>query len=235
MKRLIVIPLYEMMGWNQIYMLLFVLCVVAMRYGALTFVLSRTVKRHSNREKIDALFSIGILALVFWQHRDEIFHTTYGHIGLNILYVLLAIVLFYAVNIIVGEKLGGVKSKNQQQIEKLTKEMPFAISLCCTGILAPIFEEVFFRFYIQDLVFGNTVVGILVVSLLFAFMHLVTGFTAAGLLTYMGASIVIGVLYNLTGGLLFSSIMHVTVNSLAVVFMYYGSKLQKRDEEKGKA
>ncbi len=62
MKRLIVIPLYEMMGWNQIYMLLFVLCVVAMRYGALTFVLSRTVKRHSNREKIDALFSIGILA-----------------------------------------------------------------------------------------------------------------------------------------------------------------------------
>ena len=125
MKRLIVIPLYEMMGWNQIYMLLFVLCVVAMRYGALTFVLSRTVKRHSNREKIDALFSIGILALVFWQHRDEIFHTTYGHIGLNILYVLLAIVVFYAVNIIVGEKLGGVKIKEPAANRETDKRNAF--------------------------------------------------------------------------------------------------------------
>lgn len=104
--------------------------------------------------------------------------------------------------------------------------MPFALSLLATGVLAPVFEEVVFRYYLQHLAFGNGAVGILLSSLLFALMHLVAGFSLSGLLSYMSASVVVGLLYLLTGGLLFSCVMHVAVNSLAVVLMHYGHKIK---------
>ncbi|WP_283091303.1 hypothetical protein [Bacteroides pyogenes] len=68
---------------------------------------------------------------------------------------------------------------------------------------------------------------------MFALMHMMSGFSVSGLLTYTGASVVVGVLYKLIGGLLFSAIMHVTVNSLTIVFIYHVDKLQKRYGEKG--
>lgn len=217
----------EIINSSPIYLSLLVVALVVAKYGVLGFVLSRMVKGSCRREQLDSAFTLAVLVILLCLNRDAHVDITHDHIGLNICYTLLAIVLYYAVQIFVGEKLGGDKSQNQLRIEQLTREVPFGLSLLATGLLAPIFEEVVFRYYIQDLIFGNTLLGLCASSLLFAALHLVSGFSWSALCSYFGVSLVVGGLYILSGGLLFSSIMHVMVNSLAVVLMYYGGRLKE--------
>lgn len=219
----------ELIHSNVVYMGLGVVGLIIMKYGVLGFILSRKVNGMLTREVIDSLVTVGILVGIgIWLVSQDIKLTlTHSHLLRNGLYFFIAIILYYAINISIGEKFGEGKSKNQLEIEKLTTEVPFSLFLISTGVLAPMFEEVVFRVYIQDLMFGNTLLGIIIASVLFSVMHMVSGFSWSGLVSYMGVSIVIGYLYLLSGGLLFSAIMHIFVNSLAVVFMYHGDKLSQ--------
>ncbi len=212
----------------MVYVVLFVLCLIVTKYGLLGFILSKTVKHHFGKEMIDSLITFALLTAIFLLNKERMVHISNHHFILNLVYTVIAVVLYYAVNIVVGEKLAGQKSNNQARIEGLTEAVPFWLSLISTGILAPLFEEVIFRFYLQDTILGNTVLALLLSSALFALMHMVSGFTFSGFITYMGASLVVGSLYMLSGGLLFSSVMHIVVNSLAVVFMYYGGALKEK-------
>lgn len=220
----------ELINTNIVYMSIFILSLVLIKYGVLGFVLSKKVKKNFTREKIDLVFTLIVLIGLFLLNRNREISIASNNTVINIVYIVISVILYYTVNIVIGEKLGQGKTKNQLQIEKLTKEVPFFISLISTGILAPVFEEIVFRFYIQDLIFGNTILAIFISSLLFSLMHMVSGFSISGFLTYMGASVVVGVLYVLTGGILYTALMHIIVNSLAVIFMYFGEKLKTKYE-----
>lgn len=208
-------------------MTVFIISLVITKYGILGFVLSKNVKNKFSREKIESLFIFVVLVGIFILNKNREISIVNNNILMNMICAIIDIILYYVVIIVVGEKLGQEKTKNQVQIEDLTREVPFLMSLISTGILSPVFEEVIFRFYIQDMVLGNTIIGILISSFLFAIMHMVSGFSFSGLITYMGASILVGALYMLSGGILFSAIMHMIVNSIAVVVMYFGDKLKK--------
>lgn len=218
----------ELINMNKLNMFIFVLSLIILKYGVLGFVLSKKFENNIAKEKIDSIFTFTVLLAIFLINRNRNIAISNGNILINIVYVFIAVILYYGVNIFFGEKFSASKSKNQEQIENLSKDLPFWLALISTGFLAPIFEEVIFRFYIQDLIFQNTILAIFLTSILFSLMHMVAGFSIAGFLTYMAASIVVSILYWLSGGLLFSSIMHVIVNSLAVVFMYFGDKIKEK-------
>ncbi len=210
----------DLMYSNTACLLLFVAVVVVMKYGVAGYVLSKTMKSRRGKEGADAAVTAAMLVGLWLLNRDRMGAVANDHTLLNVGYTVAAIIMYYGVNVAVGETLGSGKSDNQKRIETLTREVPLGLSLLATGVLAPVFEEVVFRYYLQDLALGNGMTGLLVSSLLFALMHMVAGFSLSALLSYMGASVVVGVLYMVSGGLLFSCLMHVVVNSLAVMLMY---------------
>ncbi|WP_152532481.1 hypothetical protein [Bacteroides pyogenes] len=57
--------MFETINPNRTYMLLFVLCLVVVKYGVLAFVLGKKVESPSNSEKTDTLFTVSVLALVY--------------------------------------------------------------------------------------------------------------------------------------------------------------------------
>lgn len=160
---------------NTTHIVMFVAFLVIIKYGLLGFVLSKKVKSIKNREKIDIVFTIFVIVMIFLNKEES--SITNKNIFMNLGFLVIAFFLYYFIQIFIGEKFGSDKSKNQLQIEKITKQVPFYISLLNTGILAPIFEEIIFRYHLQDLVFGNTIVGILLSSVLFSLLHMVSGFT----------------------------------------------------------
>ena len=100
-----------------------------------------------------------------------------------------------------------------------TAGMPW-LALLTTGILAPIVEEIAFRRGIQKAVtnkFGS-VIGIAVASITFGVMHgnLFQGVFAA----LMG--IILGVVYDKTGNLWYTTIIHIVNNSACVLISLLG-------------
>lgn len=206
---------------QSIQLLGFVLSIVIIKYGILGFLLAKYVRKNEWKERIDSIVTIILLYFLTLVSLDYEINVVNNKWLINIILLLLAIVIYYGINVSIGEIFHFTKSDNQVDIERLIEQVPFGLTLLTTGCLAPIFEEVIFRLYFQDLILGNTWSAILLSSLFFAGMHLIRGFSIPSFLTYTGDSIVIGSLYWLTGGILFSIILHVFINSLAVLFIYF--------------
>lgn len=103
--------IFDLIYSDTAYLLLFVTALVVVKYGVVGFVLSKTVKSSLWKESIDALVTAAMLVGLFVLNRNRPVETTNGNVLLNVVYTLMAIVLYYAVNVALGETLGGGKNR----------------------------------------------------------------------------------------------------------------------------
>ncbi|MBG9982786.1 CPBP family intramembrane metalloprotease [Aerococcaceae bacterium DSM 111020] len=206
---------------HSIILLIGVIGAIIFKYGLLSsFVLSRWLTHPIYRELVDSLMTV--LLMLGLAHLFPVFpdSLTNGKHLINICYVLVAIILYYAIQVFIGELFGLQSSYNQKEIEKLNSKLPFWTAVLSTAIVAPLFEEYIFRLCIQDLCFGNGFLAIALTALLFSSLHMFSGFSLGYFLTYACSSIILSTLYRLTGGLFYSSLMHILVDLFAVIAMY---------------
>lgn len=95
--------------------------------------------------------------------------------------------------------------------------MPPALTLICTGILAPIMEEIIFRYGIfKYLKKKNIIFAIVVSSLCFGIMHM--NIIQSGYAFLIG--LVLAYIYNKTDNLLDPILIHIGVNLSSVIFTF---------------
>lgn len=84
-------------------------------------------------------------------------------------------------------------------------------------IIGPTMEEMTTRGILQKGAFENSHFGILVASVLFAWLH--TPYTLVGFLSYFSAGAIMGYMYKVSGNILPSICLHILNNSMAYLFM----------------
>jgi len=108
----------------------------------------------------------------------------------------------------------------QQDLSLVTSvavSMPPVLSILCTGILAPVMEEIIFRYGIfNKLKQKNVTVALIVSSLLFGLMH---GNVIQGGYAFL-IGMVIAAIYNKTNNLLDAILIHVGVNLSSVLYTF---------------
>ncbi|GKU84349.1 MULTISPECIES: CPBP family intramembrane glutamic endopeptidase [Niallia] len=130
---------------------------------------------------------------------------------LNALYIFLWKILVSGIAgivfVFINGGLGDATPQNQQNLEVAIQTS--LVTVISTVILAPIIEEFFFRKILIGHIFAShPYIGLMLSSLIFGGLHLVSGFSVVGLIIYCGMGLFLGLLYLKTNRLESSMIAH---------------------------
>lgn len=154
------------------------------------------------------------------------------------IYALAGVVGYYIINMIFGFMMAGIYSStsgneiwtywtdlstaNQEAVEKSVKAIPW-LGFFSVVILAPIVEEIVFRKAIFDLN-SNKVMAIVVSSLVFGLIHIVSSIGSPDDMWFTLTYIIIGatlstVYYKTDEQLVYSMSVHMTINLVAYIVL----------------
>lgn len=109
------------------------------------------------------------------------------------------------------------ESTNQVIIEELTTMIKASGLFVFVVIFAPITEEIIFRSIIQDKIFGNKIVGVLISAVLFALVH--ASDTLIGYLPYFLMGLIFSLSYYFTERIETPIFVHMLNNFIAFIIM----------------
>ena len=169
----------------------------------------------TNSLALSIIFTLVELAIFFYVGRKyDLFHIRKICLK-DILKWLLSYALLFLFYIFVNF-FGPTQSDTTQAVKSLSLSLPVLFLDLC--ILAPVTEEIFMRGLLQGTVFKNTYIGLVVTSVLFAYLH--GPYTIPSFITYLGMGLAFGIRYKTSDNLWNSILLHVLNNLVAFCFMY---------------
>lgn len=169
----------------------------------------------TNSLALSIIFTLVELAIFFYVGRKyDLFHIRKISLKdmLNWLLSYALLVLFY----MLVNFLGPTQSDTTQSIQSLSLSLPVLFLDLC--ILAPVTEEIFMRGLLQGTVFKNTYIGLVTISVFFAYLH--GPYTISSFITYLGMGFAFGIRYKTSDNLWNSILLHALNNLVAFFFMY---------------
>ena len=169
----------------------------------------------TNSLVLSIIFTLVELAIFFYVGRKyDLFHIRKISLK-DILKWLFSYALLFLFYILVNF-LGPTQSDTTQAVKSLSLSLPVLFLDLC--ILAPVTEEIFMRGLLQGTVFKNTYIGLVVTSVLFAYLH--GPYTIPSFITYLGMGLAFGIRYKTSDNLWNSILLHALNNLVAFCFMY---------------
>ena len=158
---------------------------------------------------------------VIWLNKDElkaIFKQKFT--GKDLLKVIgFFLVYFFMTSVLdLGGGFGFERSPANDVIGEFLTIFPFG-AFISGGILAPIWEEVVFRFAGEKLI-KNKILFVLITTFLFVFIH--TGFALTTGLFYVQTGLTLAIIYLITNDLRLVIILHFIGNNIGWLFMLFG-------------
>ena len=109
---------------------------------------------------------------------------------------------------------------NQDAIVQLLAGVPFWLALLITALLPALAEEIIFRGYLYEKLFGGlSIVGLVLSSLIFGLMHGPTDWLSC--FVYSSSGLILGYSYYKTGYLVYPMVIHLLNNGLATLAYYF--------------
>lgn len=169
----------------------------------------------TNSLVLSIIFTLVELAIFFYVGRKyDLFHIRKICLK-DILKWLFSYALLFLFYMLVNF-LGPTQSDTTQSIQNLSLSLPVLFLDLC--ILAPVTEEIFMRGMLQGTVFKNTYIGLVAISVLFAYLH--GPYTIPSFITYLGMGLAFGIRYKTSDNLWNSILLHALNNLVAFCFMY---------------
>lgn len=136
---------------------------------------------------------------------------------ISFLWLILFLILYFLLSYVSAKFLVVPRSTNQSDLLSTLSNQSIIgvqIELITLSIVAPIFEELICRGLIMNSFFKNSKFGfdIILSSIIFSLLHQHQSFIV--LLPYLTLGILLGILYRITGKLMYSVILHITINIL---------------------
>ena len=109
---------------------------------------------------------------------------------------------------------------NQDAIVQLLAGVPFWLALLITALLPALAEEIIFRGYLYEKLFGGlSIVGLVLSSLIFGLMHGPTDWLSC--FVYSSSGLILGYSYYKTGYLVYPMVIHLLNNGLATLAYHF--------------
>lgn len=169
------------------------------------------------------IFIVTILPLI--SIRLHLFHLRSIHIkprdGLYAFYAGIAKMLFGIILVLCLRPMGfSLETENQNVARVFFEENPFRTAFMVV-IIAPIMEELMFRKVIIGHIFSNRkYVGIIVSSLLFGAVHMLSGFSLLPFLNFTIFALILGYFYIKTERIETTIMIHFFSNLFALLIMF---------------
>ena len=109
---------------------------------------------------------------------------------------------------------------NQDAIVQLLAGVPFWLALLITALLPALAEEIIFRGYLYEKLFGGlSIVGLVLSSLIFGLLHGPTDWLSCFI--YSSSGLVLGYSYYKTAYLIYPIVIHLLNNDLTTILYYF--------------
>lgn len=169
----------------------------------------------TNSLALSIIFTLVELAIFFYVGRKyDLFHIRKLCLK-DMLKWLLSYALLFLFYMLVNF-FGPTQSDTTQAVKSLSLSLPVLFLDLC--ILAPVTEEIFMRGMLQGTVFKNTYIGLVTISVFFAYLH--GPYTISSFITYLGMGFAFGIRYKTSDNLWNSILLHALNNLVAFFFMY---------------
>lgn len=160
---------------------------------------------------------------MFKEKIKEYFKNFKSNLKLSLKYWGIGLLIMYIANFILSYIVfAGEIAANEALNRELLKSYPI-IGFVCLTLVAPIIEEMIFRFELRKLV-GNTKYFPLITAIVFGLPHALVGITSPLELLYVipyGAlGYVFGLLYNKTDNIIFSTMCHIIHNLMCFIIIF---------------
>ena len=169
----------------------------------------------TNSLALSIIFTLVELAIFFYVGRKyDLFHIRKLCLK-DMLKWLLSYALLFLFYMLVNF-FGPTQSDTTQAVKSLSLSLPVLFLDLC--ILAPVTEEIFMRGMLQGTVFKNTYIGLVTISVFFAYLH--GPYSIPSFITYLGMGFAFGIRYKTSDNLWNSILLHALNNLVAFFFMY---------------